>query len=149
MSHLKYPFVFFREVFAFSFVQEMGKRFMVLFFFVSFGVYGQGSLQFNQVLTLENSTNSCLVCWSVPAGKVWKVNSISTNSDGVMSLYVNNRELGYMMGSVFSTNSSSYWGNRWGVPFPFWLPGGASLGFSNAGSNRNTTFFVIEFNVIP
>ncbi len=120
-----------------------------LFVFGFMGVKAQGTLQFNQVLTLESSVSSCLICWTVPAGKVWKIESASSNSDSPISLYVNNRALGDLTGYAFSTTSTSYWGTRWGVKFPFWLQANASLGFSGAGSSRNTTFFVIEFNVIP
>jgi hypothetical protein len=128
----------------------MMKRFYLLFFILGFlSVKAQGTLQFNQVLTLESSTSNCLVCWTVPAGKVWKVEMASSNSDSPISVLVNNRELGYLTGHAYATSSTSYWGARWGMHFPFWLQGNATLGFSGAGTSKNTTFFVIEFNVIP
>lgn len=126
------------------------KHFYLLFFILGFlSVKAQGTLQFNQVLTLESSTSSCTVCWTVPAGKVWKVEMASSNSDSPISVLVNNRELGYLTGHAYATSSTSYWGARWGMHFPFWLQGNATLGFSGAGTSKNTTFFVIEFNVIP
>lgn len=126
------------------------KGFYLLFFILGFlSVKAQGTLQFNQVLTLESSTSSCTVCWTVPAGKVWKVEMASSNSDSPISVLVNNRELGYLTGHAYATSSTSYWGARWGMHFPFWLQGNATLGFSGAGTSKNTTFFVIEFNVIP
>jgi basic membrane lipoprotein Med (substrate-binding protein (PBP1-ABC) superfamily) len=128
----------------------MMKHFYLLFFILGFlSVKAQGTLQFNQVLTLESSTSSCTVCWTVPAGKVWKVEMASSNSENPMSVFVNNRELGYLTGHAYATSSTSYWGARWGMHFPFWLQGNATLGFSGAGTSKNTTFFVIEFNVIP
>lgn len=109
-------------------------------------VKAQGNLQFNQVLTLESAVNACTSCWTVPAGKVWKVESYSTNADNMGAFYVNGKELGYVISPAFSTTSVS---PRYGTRFPFWLNAGHTLGYSGIGGSKNITFFVIEFNVIP
>lgn len=103
----------------------------------------QGSLQFNNAVLLEGNQSTCTTCWTVPAGKVWKVTSMSTNTSSLATLYANNRELGFLS-QVTSQNDS-----RWVYQFPFWLPAGTSLGYSGIGSNRNITFFALEFNVVP
>lgn len=66
----------------------MKKILSVLFLLCGMQMFAQGSLQFNQVLILENSTNNCTSCWTVPAGKVWKVEHVSSNSDGWGTLYL-------------------------------------------------------------
>jgi hypothetical protein len=112
-------------------------------------VSGQGNLQFNQALVLESSAQTCTACWTVPAGKVWKVEQFSSNSNNVLRFYVNNKQLAYMTGYAFSIGSTSYWGAQWGINFPFWLPANATMGFGNMESSANISFFVLEFNVVP
>ena len=111
--------------------------------------FTQGNLQFNQALVLESSAQTCTACWTVPAGKVWKVEQFSSNSDQPLLFYVNNKQLAYMNGYAYSTNSTTYYGARWGINFPFWLPATARMGFGGMESSKNISFFVIEFNVVP
>ncbi len=118
----------------------------ILFFLAlcfSMMLSAQGSLQFNNVVLLEGNQSTCTTCWTVPAGKVWKVTSMSTNTSNLATLFVNNRQLGFL--SQITTQSDS----RWVYQFPFWLPSGASIGYSGLGSNQNITFFALEFNVVP
>jgi hypothetical protein len=112
-------------------------------------VKGQGNLQFNQALLLESSLSTCTICWTVPTGKVWKVEQIMSSSDGLPSLYINNKELVTMTGTAYATSSTSYWGHRWGYNTPFWLPANSTMGFGSLGSPKNITFFVLEFNLVP
>ena len=121
----------------------------LLFLFIHTIVKGQGNLQFNQALLLESSLSTCITCWTVPAGKVWKVEQIMSNSDVLPSLYVNNKELVTMTGHAFATNSTSYYAHRWGYNTPFWLPANSTMGFGSLGSSKNITFFVLEFNIVP
>jgi hypothetical protein len=107
-------------------------------------VQAQGSMQFNQALLLESSASSCTGCWTVPAGKVWKITGISGNSSNAVPLYINGKELGFI--SPYSSNSLNF---NYLTVFPIWLPAGSILGFSNLGSNRNAAFWGIEFNVVP
>jgi hypothetical protein len=121
----------------------------ILFFLLAIQVKAQGNLQFNQVLTLESAVNSCLVCWTVPSGKVWKIEGFSSNSNDPPSFYVNNKELGYLVGKTFTNTSTIYYGARWGVDFPIWLQANHTLGYAAIGTSRNITFFVLEFNIVP
>jgi len=115
-----------------------------LFLGITLATRAQGSLQFNQVKLLEGTQSGCTVCWTVPAGKVWKVGSFSSNSSSNFYYYVNNRQLGF-----FSTSGVQTTDPRYAYPFPFWLPSGATFGYSGISSNTNITFFALEFNVIP
>ena len=126
------------------------RTFFFLFAFLILGSFNaQGNLQFNQALVLESSAQTCTACWTVPAGKVWKVEQFSSNSDQPLLFYVNNKQLAYMNGYAYSTNSTSYYGARWGINFPFWLPANATLGFGGMESSKNISFFVLEFNIVP
>ncbi len=131
----------------------MKKILMLCFGVLSVGLMSlkaQGTLQFNQVLLLENSTTSCTACWTVPAGKVWKVEMASSNSENLVSLWLNNKEVGTWSSRFYTNTSSSWWGMRYdNMKMPFWLGAGHVLGFSNLGSSRNISFSVIEFNVVP
>jgi hypothetical protein len=49
----------------------------------------------------------------------------------------------------FSTSGVQTTDPRYAYPFPFWLPSGATFGYSGISSNTNITFFALEFNVIP
>lgn len=95
--------------------------------------FAQGNLQFNQVLLLDVSNPANAVI--VPAGKVWKIESVALSS--------NNAYVQLVIGgtSFFLANSS--------VPFehfPYWVPGGTSLGLFGSAQGKLS---VIEFNVIP
>jgi len=123
------------------------KKFLNICFLLGFAfpLLAQGSLQFNQVKLLEGNQANCTVCWTVPANKVWKMGSFSTNSStgNLLYYYVNTRQLGFFATGV-STNDA-----RYANPFPFWLPAGATFGYTGLSNNQNVTFFALEFNVIP
>ena len=129
----------------------------IAFLFLIFGLglvptsKAQGTLQFNQALVLTaQSQSSCTSCWTVPAGRVWKITGFSCNSTSLPSIYFNGVEGGGLVGDFYSNSSSSIWGPRYGNPrFPIWLPAGSVLGFGNGNSGMNTIFYGIEFNVIP
>jgi len=104
----------------------------------------QGSLQFNQALLLESSASSCSSCWTVPAGKVWKITSASGNSSNTVRIWLNSKELGFL-----GNHAASYAGFDAHLIFPLWLPAGSTLGYSNLGSPRNAAFWGLEFNVLP
>jgi hypothetical protein len=109
---------------------------LYIFLFVMFStlsVYSQGNLQFNQVLILD--ATGLGVSHTVPAGKVWKIESVAIAAN------------------------SSYFQIQWGglsyflVSFaagyntlPFWLPSNASVVFIGS---TNAKVSVIEFNVVP
>ncbi len=123
----------------------MKSLFALIAVWIGFGLaHAQGSLQFNQALLLESSASSCTSCWTVPAGKVWKLTSASGNSGTAVRLWLNNKELGFI-----ANQACQGLGFDVHLIFPLWLPAGSTLGFSNLGSNRNAAFWGIEFNVLP
>ncbi len=104
----------------------------------------QGTLQFNQVRLLEGSQGNCPTCWTVPAGKVWKIGSVNCNSGNTIYYVVNNRQLGFLAGLGYAGVDPRYIN-----PFPMWLPAGATFGYNGMSNNQAITFFALEFNVIP
>jgi hypothetical protein len=104
---------------------------LVLFFLGSYNA--QGNLQFNQVLVLDGNQNT--PTYTVPAGKVWKVESATISSgSGYLALSIN--------GSGAAIVSYANGGNN----LPFWLPGGTLIGFYIYQTGKVS---VLEFNVIP
>jgi len=132
------------------------KHLFLFAFFLPLIAQAQGSLQFNQiklVTTLE----------TVPAGKVWKVESVIYNIPIDIS--------GYQAANTANCNSTNYRSTSIevnGTPtkvgqgtttaaysnllythaytrLPVWLPAGATL----SGGPCNLQVSVIEFNVIP
>jgi len=122
------------------------KMFLNFLFFISISVpaLAQGTLQFNQARLLEGSQGNCPTCWTVPAGKVWKIGSVTCSSGNTMYYVVNNRQLGLLATLGYATNDPRYI-----TPFPMWLPAGATFGYNGMSNNQAITFFVLEFNVIP
>ena len=142
----------------------MKKRiWFVVFLLSGIAVYGQGSLQYNQVLLVGNSAST------VPAGKVWKVegalpavnfvrytaSSTSVPNPSASSDYfiiVNGSPVaagiiasGVTCGYTGSTSSmSSVYICLNDAVFPMWLTSGTTL----AAGNNILYLNVIEFNVI-
>lgn len=117
---------------------------LLVFLWLSLYIKSQGTLQFNQAKLLEGSLANCPVCWTVPAGKVWKVMSASSSSGNILYSVVNNRQLGFLATSGCCTQDPRYLN-----PFPMWLPAGATFGYNGMSNNQAITFFALEFNVIP
>jgi hypothetical protein len=117
---------------------------LLVFLWLSLYINSQGTLQFNQAVLLEGNQSNCSICWTVPAGKTWKVGSASTSTSSSFHYFVNNRQLGLISGPNSSTTDS-----RYANVFPFWLPAGSTLGYVGLSSGHNITFFALEFNVIP
>ncbi len=123
----------------------------VLFFLVHYS-FGQGNLQFNQVLTYSGSFNSTMNAtqsssvFTVPPGKVWKLEAYSysyyyTGSNRFRVNYLNDSP----MDPSVSSNA------------PIWLKSGdyifckaGNLGLVSNDLLTNSWFFsIIEYNIIP
>ena len=103
-------------------------------------LFGQGNLQFNQVITNQGSisanANSTLL--TVPIGKVWKVESILCSSTSLLSIKINNSTL------PIPTTSNAF--------MPIWLKENNTIQFYNGGSTgiiREYFISIIEYNVVP
>jgi len=103
------------------------------FLFLSLNLFSQGNLQFNQVLTLDAPTAGNQV--TVPAGKVWKIESVAMSSNNA---YFQIQWAGL---SYFIVNTSSGYNN-----LPFWLPSNAVITLIGSAATKVS---IIEFNVVP
>ena len=121
---------------------------LILAIAISSASFAQGNLQFNQVKLVTTVE-------TVPAGKVWKVESVTfTDIPNVStignvwnitsSILINgaSRQVRTIRGrDKGSTATTDYWEQS----FPLWLPAGTSLAI-NGGVYEIS---VIEFNVVP
>ena len=117
--------------------------------------FTQGNLQFNQVVTYTGTGSGSFSysspTWTVPAGKVWKVESASPNvANAPVTRAIN-------------INAGSSWGNFALMtasqettisPLPIWLKAGDQIQLQAAGNCCSTTSFsyaisILEFNVVP
>ncbi len=108
--------------------------------------FAQGNLQFNDVklFTWLNTTSSPYASpvYTVPAGKVWKVEAAGTN--GAVTVYEIN-------GQRTLQPISSNGGSAGGENLPIWLPAGATIQFAGSYSSSGLGSYVsiLEFNVVP
>ena len=109
-----------------------------LFFLFFSSIYSQGNLQFNQVLNLE-FTGSSITSYTVPAGKIWKLENVVLTSINFYACMVYNGTTYYLR--QHNTSSSS-WDN-----FPFWIGSGKTVTFGGGCSPGMIS--IIEFNVVP
>ena len=111
----------------------MKKLILIAICFISLQLSAQGNLQFNQVLTLDANVGGNAV--TVPAGKVWKIESVAFSN--------NNAYFQIQWGGVnyFVLNNTTPYAN-----LPFWLPSNESVSLV---ANVNAKVSIIEFNVVP
>ena len=100
---------------------------------------GQGNLQFNQVINYAfASTNTTPV--TVPAGKVWKLESCMLNSTANNYTYMLYNGVLYNLRQQLTSSQVAN--------FPFWLAAGTSVTFgANAGAGGIVS--ILEFNIVP
>jgi hypothetical protein len=102
----------------------------------------QGNLQFNQVILIELAQSGTQAI-TVPAGKVWKIESVSMGSSTSQTdVYLRNSSAVNI--AHFGQPSSSYTAS-----YPFWLPSGFTGSFVNSWPSYRATISIIEFNVVP
>ena len=129
--------------------------FTFLFIAISAKSFAQGNLQFNQVVTVRDLTET------VPLDKVWKVESYQQSMVAVRSSFANNcsdlqknrpyyidGNIYYDIGSIAQVTPQSNNGAVWMVAenkFPIWLKEGQT-----AKTTCSVDFLsIIEFNVVP
>jgi hypothetical protein len=102
--------------------------------------FAQGNLQFNQVILFTVPQNTT-VTFTVPAGKVWKIESVGVGGTGSTSLLLRDA----------SANTIAYlYGSSNPAQLPFWLPSAFSGSFQSTGTNPyRDVVSIIEFNVVP
>ncbi len=121
----------------------MRTLYIALFILLNHLAFAQGNLQFNQVLFLT-ATTSNLAQWTVPVGKVWKIEALGGYA-GSTYVYLNNQAAFEHTGPVVS--SGGYY--RHSASSPIWLPEGTILGHSSSTQGAYRWFSIIEFNIIP
>ena len=107
------------------------------------------NLQFSQVLTFNGQGIGDIPIGTVPAGKVWKVETWSNNNE--VSLLIN--------GTLFNNHYLAVWSNNNGNQMqlssnlnPIWLKSADVLSFfayNQWGQQRPYFISIIEFNIIP
>jgi hypothetical protein len=117
---------------------------------ISLFVKAQGNLQFNRVITYSGTLNggTSSDIWTVPTGKVWKIESlpnpgvlVTTGSNALMALNING------VASI-TFNNSNY---PTQINLPIWLKENDNIKFSHAagsiGYYFNYYISIIEFNL--
>lgn len=111
----------------------------------------QGNLQFNQVI---NGELTALVAYSttlmgtitVPAGKVWKIESTSLLYDGGATFYTDGNPVFINNHLVWQKSSNNLSSSQ----LPLWLSAGTYNVRANGSDNTLIfSYSVIEFNVVP
>jgi hypothetical protein len=107
----------------------------------------QGNLQFNQVVTYTGTGSGSFSysspSWTVPAGKVWKVESASPNVANAAVTRAININAGSNWGSFALMTAA---GQETSInPFPIWLKPGDQIRTVCSSDFAS----VIEFNVVP
>lgn len=100
----------------------------------------QGNLQFNQVILFTVPLNTT-VAFSVPAGKVWKIESVGMGGTSSSSLLL--RDAGSNVITYFTGANNN-------AALPFWLPSSFNGSFQSTGTNPyRDVISIIEFNIVP
>ena len=120
------------------------KKFLLVLFVLAFGsaIRAQGNLQFNQVVLLTFDSNVSPYfspLYTVPAGKVWKIESAGSSSS--IAVYELN---GLRVSQTINTNNST----NAAANLPLWLPAATTMKFYNGGSYV-CFVSILEFDVVP
>ena len=107
------------------------------------------SLSFSRVILISSAEDT------VPAGRVWKIESILTSysyqypggtscvtSDNAYQIFLNGNSKYLQDGAPGTGTSTVYMGNH---SFPFWIPEGSRLRTNCASTHLS----VLEFRVVP
>ena len=128
----------------------------IITIFLYTGAFTQGNLQFNQVKLVT-------ALETVPAGKVWKIESVIYNIPSEMSSYQTSQSLSCGVNTfqnfaievagvptktgqgVNALQLSNITYTQGYTELPIWLPGGATL----SGGPCLNKVSILEFNIIP
>ena len=134
----------------------MKKLYFILFILLNQLAFAQGNLQFNQVKLVT-------ALETVPAGKVWKIESVIYNIPSEMSSYQTSQSLSCGVHTfqnfaievagvptktgqgVNALQLSNITYTQGYTELPIWLPGGATL----SGGPCLNKVSILEFNIIP
>lgn len=119
-------------------------------FVLLMSVTAQGNLQFNQVINgeltvLVDYTTTVMGTITVPAGKVWKIESTSQMYDSGTTVYSDGHP-------VFINNHLVWQKNNYyaAEQLPLWLSAGTyTVKATGSDSALTFSYSAIEFNVVP
>ena len=128
--------------------------------------FTQGNLQFNKVITYENTGTwiAGVLDWSsplyiVPIGKVWKIEYINLCRTQVgthpqqSQLLIDGKVVFNNLGSETVTFSGGMINSE--IRCPLWVESGSTIQANFTGGNQNVSypanflFSIIEFNIVP
>jgi hypothetical protein len=108
-------------------------------------ISAQGNLQYNQVLYVSSTLATNNNLGTVPAGKVWKIESVGGASTGnAVWFKVNGVNAGLF---IFNTTNAQMAYNS--CRLPMWFPAGTQIGYGGNDGSSIVWFSIIEFNVVP
>lgn len=138
------------------------KILILSFFLLPFSfLFSLGNLQFNQVITLTGQVSTGSANWfdsntsNVPAGKVWKVESISGAPNSGNDSYRTGVIINGSRGVISNPGNDTAGNGSFSADiFPIWLKSTDNIGFTCYGATNNSTSYsyiisIIEFNIIP
>jgi hypothetical protein len=140
------------------------KRYAYLLFIFGMHLYGfgQGNLQFNQVKIISNIDPP----QTVPAGKVWKIESVFANDQDVYPASTSGSNQSFFASCGVPTLWYFYYGrylaiNNIPISFgvhsageqlthlPIWVPAGSTICTCTNSSFCARGYSAIEFNIVP
>jgi len=120
-----------------------------LLLFCTLSAFSQNSLQFSQVLTYSgtlattNGAGDSTATWTVPAGKTWKIESVSGNAYAYTNSFVYLILNGTRIYDLVSTTKPIY--------MPIWLKAGDAIRIAEYSPSNNyfVTYFIsiMEFSI--
>ena len=130
------------------------KRILFLFsilFFLCFSLqksFAQGNLQFNQVInytfSLPTSNYGAGMQFSstytVPAGKVWKIETMASNSESNTGYSLNGYRVPFYGNNAYAAYKGALWLKE-GTQFQLWS--------NNISGSSEFIVSIIEFNIVP
>lgn len=123
--------------------------FATLFVFTSFKSFSQGNLQFNQVLLLSDNVVTNTNLGTVPAGKVWKIESFGGVAAQAIHGTLNGVPAGALQKTAYQSVSTASLINQNSFSLPVWLPAGTQLGYYGNLNGNIVWYSVVEFNILP
>lgn len=118
----------------------------IFFIHLAMSSVAQGNLQFNNILLLEVTCCSP-VSFTVPSGKVWKIES-STMSSVNYPMRITSINGISTTGYITKDANSNY--GVFPMNLPYWLPSNTQVAFTHGTSGGQKGFVsIIEFNIVP
>ncbi len=102
--------------------------------------FGQGNLQFNQVLTFAGMApwDGIISLGTVPSNKVWKIEAHTISE---ITIYINGYTYNFLIGNAGGLVMNEK---------PIWLKAGDIVALQAACCSPKSYFFsIVEFNIVP